>query len=284
VKSETTVQIQQWSADLMEAVGRLAIRVLEYLPSILGALVLLLVGWGIARLFRYGTEQISERLLQRLAHSRPMDTRVQQPSPYRAAPAVAGRIVFWVVLLFFAVAALDVLELQALSQLLGQLTGYLPQLITGILILVAGLWVAEFSRVVLVRNGNRAGIEHSETLGRVGHLLVMVVVIAIAVGQIGIDNTLLVALVIILVGSVLGALGLSFALGARATVGNLLAVHTILQGYQVGDHIRLDDVEGQIIEITRTSVLIETSQGKMMIPARHFNKKVSMLINRRDET
>lgn len=70
----------------MESVGRLAIRILEYLPSMLGALVLLLAGWGVARVLDYGPEQISQHLLQLLAGSRPMDTRVGRPCPNRGAP------------------------------------------------------------------------------------------------------------------------------------------------------------------------------------------------------
>lgn len=124
------VELQEWTATLTESVSRVAIQILEHLPAVLGAVVLL-VGWGVARLLRYTTEKITEKTLVRLAHTRPMGTRVLQPSSCSAAPNVASRIVFWVVLLFFVLAAAEVLELEVISDLLSGITAYLPRLLAG---------------------------------------------------------------------------------------------------------------------------------------------------------
>ena len=182
------MELQQWTATLTESVSRVAVQILEYLPAVLGALVLLLVGWGVASLLRYATGQITERTLVRLARTRPMDTRIQQPRSYSAAPDIASRIVFWVVLLFFVLAAAEVLDLRVISSLLAGLTAYLPGLIAGLLILFIGLWFAEVTRAVLRRTSARIGIEQAEMLGRVGQILVLLIVFSIAAGQIGIDN------------------------------------------------------------------------------------------------
>jgi hypothetical protein len=125
----TIVELQAWTATLAESVRRVAFQILEYLPSILGAVVLLLAGWGVARLLRYTTEQLTEKTLVRLAHTRPMDTRIKQPHSYSAAPRIASRIVFWVVMLFFILAAAEVLELRVISGLLSGVTAYLPRLL-----------------------------------------------------------------------------------------------------------------------------------------------------------
>lgn len=270
------MELQQWTATLTESVSRVAVQILEYLPSVLGATVLLLAGWGVARLLRYATAQITERILVRLASTRPMDTRVQQPRSYSAAPAIASRIVFWMVLLFFILAAAQVLQLQIISSLLAGITNYLPRLIVGLLILFIGLWFAEVTRAILKRSSRNLGIEQSDVLGRLGQVLVLVIVFSMAAGEIGIDNTLLVALVVTLFAVALGAIALAFAFGARVSIENLLAAQSIAQSYSVGDLVRIGDIEGRILRITRTSLIIETPAGQTLVPARRFSEDVSV--------
>jgi len=276
------VELQQWTATLTESVSRVAVQILEYLPSVLGATVLLLVGWGVARLLRYTTAQITERILTRLASTRPLDTRVQQPRSYSAAPAIASRIVFWMVLLFFILAAAQVLQLQIISSLLAGVTNYLPRLIAGLLILFIGLWFAEVTRAILKRSSRNIGIEQGDVLGRLGQTLVLLIVFSIAAGQIGIDNSLLVALVVTLFAVVLGAIGLAFAFGARVSIENLLAAQSIAQTYAVGDLVRIGDIEGRILRITRTSLIIETPSGQTLVPARRFHAEVSVQVSRNE--
>ena len=278
------MEIQEWTATLTDSVSRVAIKILEHLPAVLGAAVLLLVGWGVAWLLRYLTVHIAERTVVRLAQTRPMDTRVQQPRSYSAAPTIASRIVFWVVLLFFVLAASEVLELEVVSSLLTAVTAYLPRLFAGLLILFIGLWLAEVTRAVLRRTSTTIGIEQGDVLGRLGQALVLLTVFSIAAGQIGIDNTLLVVLVAILFGVILGTIALALSLGAKTTIANLLAAQSIAQMYSPGDVIRIGDIEGKILRITRTSLILETHDGQTLIPAKRFNEQESVHISSTSRT
>lgn len=273
-------EIQEWTATLTESVSRVAVQILEQLPAVLGAVVLLLVGWGVARLLRYTTEKLTEKTVVRLAHTRPMDTRVQQPRSYSAAPTIASRIVFWVVLLFFVIAASEVLELEVISSLLTGVTAYLPRLLAGLLILFIGLWLAELTRAVIRRSSSTIGIEQGEILGRLGQILVLLIVFSVAAGQIGIDNTLLVALVAIFFGVMLGAIALAFSFGAKTTIANLLAAQSIAQTYSPGDIIRIGSIEGKILRITHTSLILETPEGQTLIPAKRFSEQESVHVSR----
>jgi small-conductance mechanosensitive channel len=278
------VEIQEWTTTLTESVSRVAAQILEYLPALLGAVVLLLAGWGVAWLFRYITVKIAEKTVVRLARTRPLDTRVQQPHSYSAAPTIAGRIIFWVVLLFFVLAASEVLELEVISSLLTAVTAYLPRLLAGLLILFIGLWLAEVTRAVLKRTGVSAGIEQSEILGRLGQTLVLLIVFSIAAGQIGMDNTLLIILVAIIFGVMFGAIALAFSFGAKTTIANMLAIQTLTQAYSPGDTIRIGETEGKILRITRTCVILETHDGQTLIPAKRFSEQESVHLPGTDTT
>jgi small-conductance mechanosensitive channel len=280
----TILELQEWTATLAGSVRRVAIQILDFLPSILGAVVLLLAGWGVARLLRYATEKITEKTLVRLAHSRPMDTRVKQPHSYSAAPRIASRIVFWVVMLFFILAAAEVLELEVISGLLTGVTAYLPRLLAGLLILFIGLWFGEVTRAVLTRTGARIGVEQGEILGRLGQVLVLLIVFSVAAGQVGIDNSVLVVLIATLFGVMSGAVALAFSLGAKTTIANMLAAQSVARTYNAGDIIRIGDIKGKILRITRTGLVLETDEGHTLIPAKRFSEQESVNISRASQT
>ena len=278
-KQSPITELKEWTTTLTDSISQVAVQILEYLPASLGAVVLLLVGWGVARLLRYVTAHIAERTVARLARTRPMDTRIAQPRSYSAVPTIASRIVFWVVLLFFVLAASEVLELEVISGLLTAVTAYLPRLFAGLLILFIGLWFAEVTRAVLRRTSISAGLEQGDILGRLGQILVLLIVFSVAAGQVGIDNTLLTILIAILFGVALGAIALAFAFGAKTTIANMLAAQTISQTYNPGDTIRISDIEGKILRITRTSLIIESHNGLTLIPAKRFSEQESVQIS-----
>ena len=67
----------------------------NYVPTILGSLALLVVGWIVATLLRSLTFQIASRAFERLARTRVVQARLQQSRTYRATPTAISRIVFW---------------------------------------------------------------------------------------------------------------------------------------------------------------------------------------------
>lgn len=115
------------------ATSALLERLAAHLPNLIGAIVLLAVGWMLARLLRVLAVRgmrLAETLIERLAG--PSRLRVGRSAN------VLGTVVYWVVLLFFVTAATHVLGLQTFTDWLARLLDFLPTLAAGLLIIVAG--------------------------------------------------------------------------------------------------------------------------------------------------
>jgi small-conductance mechanosensitive channel len=78
----------------------------------------------------------------------------------------------------------------------------------------------------------------------------------------------------------LGAVALAFSFGAKTTIANLLAAQSVAQVYNPGDRIRMGDIEGKILRITHTSLILETPEGQTLIPAKRFSEQESVHISR----
>lgn len=266
------------SSALGNAFSQVASRVAEYTPNLLGAVALLLGGWLVARLLRGFAVKLMH-VLELLLH------RLSRGQAARAIPSgsveIVGGILFWVVILFFAAAATQVLGLGAFSSWLQGLMTYLPTLMAGALIIVAGILLAGLARDLTVAALSTFPEHQRGLLGRIVQGAILVTAVAVGADQIGVRITFLVILAAVVTSAVVGGIALAVSLGARAYVANLIGAHYFRQAFGVGQRVRIGDIEGTILELTAVSVVLETEQGRVNIPAKVYNEAPIVLITPR---
>jgi small-conductance mechanosensitive channel len=105
----------------------------------------------------------------------------------------------------------------------------------------------------------------------------------IAVGQVGIDNTVLVTILTVIVGAALAGGALAFGLGARTLVSNLIGSRDMRRECRVGEVIRIGSAEGRILQLGQTSAVLETEEGRLTVPAKLFLEQACLLVERTDD-
>ncbi|HSS63843.1 MAG TPA: hypothetical protein VLS27_05370 [Gammaproteobacteria bacterium] len=280
---------QTFATQLSDSIRGVALKVLDFLPQVLGAVALVLLGWLAARLLRAAVSKLTKGILttvgrQRVASTKAVQARTQQSRTWQTTPAIVGAIVYWTVLLFFVAAAVEALGLRAVSNFVGLVTAYLPRVLAGVLILLVGLWAGEFVRLLLSRAAAKAQLAWGDLLARFAQVMVVLVMAIIAVDELGIESTILTVTVATFFAATFGAAAVAFGLGARSSVGNILASRYVRKAYEIGDVVRVGEYEGKIAEITDTAVMMDSEQGRVMVPAQRFNEESSLLLKRGEST
>lgn len=265
-------------AALGNAFSQLGAQLAEHAPKLFGAALLLLVGWVIARLLRglaVKLMHVLELVLYRLWRS-PTGKASALPS---ASVEIVGTILFWVVIVFFAAAATHVLGLDAFSSWLKDLMAYLPTLLAGLLIILAGVLLAGFARDLTV--AALAALPDSQRLqlGRIVQGAILVTAVVMGADQIGIQITFLVVLAAVTTSAVIGGVALAVSLGARTYVANLIGAHYLRHAFEPGQRVRIGATEGTILELTAVSIVLETDQGRASIPAKVYNEETIVLLS-----
>lgn len=127
-----------------------------YTPKVLGALVIVLVGWVLATVLRTLARRVLDILrFDRAIHAAGVQTAAEQ-SGYDPKGLVAG-VVYWFLLLLTFQMAADTLGATALSTSLSGLIGYLPQVLIAVAIVLIAL---AFSRFVAgaIRENTHSGV------------------------------------------------------------------------------------------------------------------------------
>ena len=268
--------------NLTEAAGNMSATVIAYLPSLLGALVLLLVGWIVARLLRAGFVKLGDgvnRLLDRFLRAGSL-ARMRLST---RALSLIGNVAFWIVILFFINAATEAAQLHAFSAWLDRVVAFLPTLFAGGLIMLMGYLLSALVRDLVSATVASSGFGQGQVLGAIVQGVIFLTGLVIGIDQIGVDITFLVTIVAIAIGAVLGSLSLAFGLGARSFVSNIIGAHYLQQQMQAGQMARVGQYEGEILEITSTSVVLVTAEGRTTIPAKAFNEETVVVMTPLDD-
>lgn len=248
-----------------------------FLPNFLGAVALVLAGWAIARLL----QRVIARLFRRfdgLARRSNVDGALQRIGVQRPLSEVIGGFVFWTVLLFFVAGATEAFGLPVLSTWLTGVALFLPRIAAALLVLLAGVLIANFARDTVRAASATAQVAYGEALAQVARIVMLSVAVLIAVNELGIDVTILTVTLGVVLGATFGGVALAFGLGARTAVSNIIGSHYIRQLVRVGQTVRLGAVQGEIEAITPTSIVLKSPDGRVIIPAKQFNEAVSTLV------
>ena len=274
--------LSAWLADFRATVADGLNGFAGYLPYLIGALTLVVVGWLVARLLRAlfirlgaGLNRLLDRIGQPFGARR---LRLAQP-----IITLIGNVIFWVVVLVFAAMAARVGRLDAFTSWLDRIVAYLPTLLAGGLIALAGYLVSTLIRDVVTATVASTGSSQADLFGFVAQSAVFLTALVIGLDQIGLDVTLLITLLGIVVGGSLLGIVVAFGFGARTFVGNLIAAQQLRQVLEPGSIVRVGEQEGQVLEITPTSVVLVGSSGRLIVPAKFFQEQTTLIVADRED-
>lgn len=272
----TGMEIASWAEALGQEFSNLASQAAAYLPRLLLAAVLLLGGWLIAKLLRMASVRFLLGL-DRLWHQFITRRGLERLQPQYPPARIAGEIVFWFVILFTVAGAASALGLGAFVEWLSQVAAYLPILLTGMLIILAGVIISALMRDVITSAAQKAGVEKGDLLGRITQATILLITIAVGIDQIGVDISFISVVVGVALAATFGGVALAFGIGAHDYMGNIIAAHQLRHQYRAGDHLRIRDIEGTVAEITTTKVVLNTERGSVVVPAKLFEQEISVL-------
>jgi len=269
----------RWAEALDRSLTVFIQRIGEHLPNILGSLLLILVGWLLARALRSTIIRLSGRL-DGLVRKQATDDFLKRFGVERPASNVIGSIVFWLVFLVFFTAATETLGLPVLATWLSGVSYYLPRILVAALIILAGLLAGNLAREAISAAATTAGLNYGQLLGRAVYVIILLIAIVTAVDQLGIESRFLTLTITIVIAALIGGAALAFGLGSRTTVSNIIAAHYLRQVYRVGDDVKIGAVHGKIVEIRPTCVILEGLDSRVLVPAKDFSETASMLITK----
>jgi small-conductance mechanosensitive channel len=273
---QLTETARESTSAVMDSFAHLTAQFIQFAPKIIIAVLVLIVGYIVARLVSKAVTAIAERLgLQRAAESGGMVTSMQQVGIERTMPQIVGVIIFWLLICVFAVASFDILDMPALTGAMEKVIAYIPKLLVATFVVVLGLLLAAFLKGVVATSADRVGITYAPQLANAVYWILALMTFIAAFDQLQIEFKLLNEAILIGFAAVALGFGLSFGLGGRDVMAGILSGYYVRQRLHTGDRVQVANLEGIVREVGPVATIIETQEEGMTY--RHSIPNAKML-------
>jgi hypothetical protein len=192
-----------------------------FLPRLLGFLLVLFIGYVVARIVKGVLTRVLEKLgTDRALHSGSTGSYVDKVAPDIKPSEVVGKLAFWFIFLGALSIAVSQLGIQALTTFVAAIGSYLPNVIAAILIfIVAGVIAAAVGGLVARTMGDTPT---GKVVGSVVPVLVMAIAAFMILDQLQIAPEIVTITYAALIGGVFLAMALAFGLGGREVAARML--------------------------------------------------------------
>lgn len=209
--------VQTWVDVLQQSFSNLLANTINFIPSLVFAIVIFVVGWFIgAFLGRVVAQAIAAIKVDHALRSAGVGEIVSRAGYTLNSGAFLGELVKWFVIIVFLMWALQVLMLTPVTLFLQQVViGFLPQVIVAVLIVLIGAVIAELVQNVVTGAARAAGIRSAGFAGALARWSIWIFAIAIALSQLGIGAQYFQTLFMGIVVALAIAFGLAFGLGGQ---------------------------------------------------------------------
>jgi hypothetical protein len=259
--------IDRWGQIPADSLNKLRGSMAELLPNLVGALVILAIGWVLAKILAAVLRQILARVgLDRAASRFQLSQALRQVGISAAPSAALSRLLFWILMLATVLIAVDALGLSALTSTVDRVIDYLPNVFAAGLILILGLVLARSVQNLARSATSRMGIAQAYRLGDVLNGLVILIIAVLVLEQLGLKTDVLIMMLTVFVGAVGLTMGLALALGARPIITHILAGQFLRQNLPEGRMIEVQGRRGMVERIGPVDTLLKDEQGTWSIP------------------
>lgn len=216
--------IQDWSLTTGDALRDSGIRILNYLPNLFGALIIIIVGLilaSIARWFVYRLVKATsiQSWFNQLSFSKSLKTA----SITTDLANMAAELVKWIIIIIFLIPSATELGLPQISSLLNDIIYYLPNVGVAIIILFFGVLVAEFMSGVVKATATGLGTRTAAALAVLTRYIVYIFAGLTSLSELGIASQVIVIFLYGFVGALSIAIGLAFGLGGKEAANDFIA-------------------------------------------------------------
>ncbi len=216
--------LNTWREVLTLSFQNLWVGVVNFVPNLVLALVILVLGWLVGALFGRAISQVFKSLkIDDALRRAGFESFVRRGGVDLDSGAFVGGLVKWFVIVIFLVAALDVLGLSLVNFFLQDVVlGYLPRVLAAALVLLVAGVIGDVTGRVVVTTAKTAGVDSAHFAGAIAKWSIWIFAILVALSQLGIaaafSQTLFTGIVI----AVSLALGLSFGLGGQEAASRFI--------------------------------------------------------------
>jgi hypothetical protein len=200
----------------LEPLRAFLIQIGTLIPRLLFAAAVVVAGWLIAKVVRFAVVRTLRAInFHVLTERAGIDTFLRQGGMRSDTTGLFGVLAYWFVILAALLIAFNGLGLTYVTDLLGRVVWFVPNLFVALLILAFGAYFARFVGDAVTTYGRNANMQDGFVLGKLAQYAILVFVVLIALDQVKVGGDIVRLSFLVILGGVVFALALAFGLAGK---------------------------------------------------------------------
>ena len=263
---------------LSDTLQQLLRQLVDFVPKLLGALVLVIIGFIVAKFISNIVRKILEKIKIDKFGEKPNEIDfIDNANLNIKISTVLAKFVYYSLLILFLIFAADILAMPTISALVFGLFNFIPKLIVAFIFLIFGTLLSELIRSIVEATLLSLGIPSAKIISNVLFYFLFINVVILAIAQAEINTEFLEQNISIIIAGGVFAFAIGYGLASKDVVSNFLSALYTKDKVKVGDIIEIDGERGQVTLLDKTSITIASSDKKVVYPLKYLlNQKVSI--------
>lgn len=247
-------------------------------PRVFTAIVIFLVGMIISKMVSKAIKKLLEKAkIDRIGEKLNEIDMVQKSNIDIKLSQLFSKVMYYVLMLFFLVAAADVLAMPAVSNLVTDIFNFVPNVIVALIVLILGLLLAEAVKKLVYTTLKSLGVPSAKIIANFLFYFLLINVLVSALTQAKVNIEFLSQNLTLLIGGGVLAFGIGYGLASKDVIANFMASFYSKDRVKLGDIITIDGIEGEITDIDRSSITVSTEKSRVIIPlSKMTNEKLEI--------
>ncbi len=268
-----TLLLQNFSSSpLIDILWKQVEAMIGFLPNLIGFFLIILLGWIIAR--------IVARIIKKLLKSIGIDKLAQrlndidliQRTKFEIVPSVLlSKLLYYLILFIFLIAAVDVLDMPAVSSLMAGIMNYVPNVLSAIMVFLFGLFIADALKNLVLTTCRSLAIPAAGIISNVVFYFLFLNVIMITLKQAELQTDFMEQNISIILAGVILAFAVGYGLASQSLMSNFIASFYNKQKINIGDKIAIDGVNGEVVAMDNNSITLKSNEKRIIIPLSKLN-------------
>lgn len=248
------------------ALAELTGKFLGGIPKIFMAIVIVIIGLIICKMIAKIVRKFLEKIqIDKLGEKLEEIDIVDKSNIKIKFSALLSKIVYYFMMIFIFVIAADVLQMQAVTNIVSDVLNLIPKLILALGILVLGTLFADAAKGVVKGALESLGIPSAKMIATFVFYFLFISIALTALKQASIPTAFLEQNISILIAGVVLAFALGYGFASRSTMSNFLASYYAQGKFKIGDKITIDNKTGEITSLDKSTMILRTENNNTII-------------------
>lgn len=256
---------QSFQETLESSLKSMWVSATEFIPKLVGAIVLFIIFYIIARTIR----TVVSNALSKIGINQLFDKLGLSKSLFAAGiksepSALIGKIIFYFIMLGALIVCSDVLQLDKVTAAITSFINYIPSILGAVFILFLAQMAGMFVRDALEATSENLNFAHGKAIGSALYALIFIIGIVLAFGQLQIETELLSNVIQILLLAAAASIGISLGLGTKTISNKIISGVYVRDDFKDGDTIKFNDIEGEVLSVGSITTKVKKASGEVV--------------------